>query len=112
MDNTQFFTNIELAMLNEFIKRGLRKGVDFSTQHPIKNSFILDFAFSSKKIAIECDGEVWHSSPEAVKRDRFKDHILRKLGWTVIRFTGTEILEDPSRCVDKVFSIVRLGVVR
>ena len=60
-------------MLDELMRRGLKKGIDFATQYPIRHSFILDFAFPDQKIAIECDGEAWHSNSEAKKRDGFKN---------------------------------------
>jgi len=100
-----FLTNIEQLMLDELIQRGLKKGIDFATQYPIRGSFILDFAFPGEKIAIECDGEAWHSSPEARKKDGFKNFILGKEGWKVLRFSGSEIEEDTAKCVNKILKI-------
>jgi len=97
-----FLTNIEQLMMDEFVKRGLRKGIDFSSQYPIRRSFILDFAFPEEKIAIECDGEAWHSDPKAKKRDGFKNYILKKEGWTVLRFWGSQIEQDIKGCVDRI----------
>ena len=95
-------TNIEKLLRKEIERRGYRKGIDFATQFPIKNSFILDFAFPEQKVAIEADGEAWHTSKDARKRDNFKNFILKKKGWLVLRFWGEEIMEDASRCVDMV----------
>ena len=97
-----FSTDIEKLITDELIKRGLRKGIDFSTQYPIKYSFILDFAFPDKKLAIEADGEPWHSTPQAKRRDKYRDNILKKQGWKVIRFWGNEIREDVEKVVDKI----------
>jgi very-short-patch-repair endonuclease len=53
-------------------------------------------------IAVEVDGRKWHSSPEARKRDAFKNHILKRLGWKVFRFWEEEILEKADECVEQV----------
>lgn len=99
-------TNIEATFREALEARGLRKGIDFATQYPLRFSFVLDFAFPKYKIAIETDGRKWHSSPQARKRDGFKNHILKQLGWMVFRFWEEEILEDVEGCVDKVFDAI------
>ena len=95
-------TNIEKMFREELENRGFVLGRDFAAQFPIKNSFILDFAFPKQKIAIECDGDFYHSKPEARKRDGFKTYILMKRGWKVFRFLGSEISNDVKSCVDTV----------
>lgn len=96
-------TRPEIMLREEFEKRGLKKGIDFAIQYPIKNSFILDFAFTEPiKLAIEVDGLHWHSSPKARKKDGFKNMILKRLGWKVLRFWDYEIYDDVSGCADKI----------
>lgn len=43
------------------------------------------------KIAIECDGKNWHSSKEQKARDLIRTKDLNKLGWEVIRYSGSNI---------------------
>lgn len=107
-------TNIEARFREAIESRGLRRGIDFATQFPLRHSFILDFAFPDKMVAVEVDGRKWHSSPEARKRDGFKNHILKRLGWMVFRFWEEEILEDVEGCVDKVLDALdrAKGIVR
>lgn len=64
----------------------------------------IDLAVYSKtrKIAIECDGKAYHSTPEQIARDRKKDKFLRKNGWDVLRFTGSEIYNNPEGCVKEI----------
>jgi hypothetical protein len=45
----------------------------------------IDVALPDQMIAIELDGEYWHSIPAMRDRDRRKDESLIALGWTVIR---------------------------
>jgi len=65
-------------------------------QYPVRSGFVIDFAVFRKgeKIAIEVDGERWHSSEKAKKRDRFKDYMLRREGWKVIRIKEQEVDEE------------------
>lgn len=50
-----------------------------------------DFKLTGTKILIETDGDYWHSSEEAIKRDKMFDKIAEKHGYTVIRVLGSEI---------------------
>jgi very-short-patch-repair endonuclease len=95
-------TNIEQRFREALERRGLRKGIDFATQYPMRHSFILDFAFPEKKIAVEVDGRKWHSTSAAKKRDGFKNHVLKQHGWTVYRFWEEDILERVDECVKQV----------
>jgi very-short-patch-repair endonuclease len=93
-------TNLERKMRLELNHRAHA----FEQFYPVRSGFILDFAFSDEKLGIECDGERWHS--QGNKRDRFRDWILRRGGWTILRFREKEINDDVARCVDKVESIL------
>lgn len=66
--------------------------------------YSLDFAFPEAKIAIECDGDFFHSNPifypngpetkiqkRNFGRDKAKNKFLNSLGWEVIRFWECEI---------------------
>lgn len=66
-----------------------------------------DFAFASRKIAIEVDGNEHHSSQEDRARDAQRDRFFISLGWKVVRFTGLEVWHHPNECADTVCSIVR-----
>lgn len=48
------------------------------------------------KLAVECDGHDYHEkTKEQARRDKEKDRYLKSHGWEVVRFTGSEIYEDP-----------------
>ena len=84
--------DIHITNLEEIVKEYLDKEeVDYIFQFSTRTGFIIDFAIPSKKVAIEVDGEKWHSSKEAMKRDRFKDYQLRREDWKVIRIKEEEI---------------------
>lgn len=46
------------------------------------------------KIVIECDGFEFHNSKESFILDRQRDRLLTADGWTVHRFSGSEIFQD------------------
>ncbi len=62
----------------------------------------LDFAVFCRKgkIDLECDNEKWHSLPSQKIRDRRRDLCLRRYGWTIIRFKGKMIMDNPQYCVE------------
>jgi len=65
----------------------------------------IDAAVPSKKIAVELDGEYWHSLPAMVDRDRRKDAWLKERGWTVIRIVMSRG-DDPPTLAHKVLEAV------
>ena len=60
-----------------------------------------DFFLPEYNIAIECDGEYWHSSPHAKRRDHIKDQLYRTLGLQVVRLSEKDILSNPIRAFEK-----------
>lgn len=65
----------------------------------------LDFAVG--RLAIEIDGHDFHKSIEQRTRDAARDRRLLRDGWTVIRFTGSEIWADVDGCVAEVVEIMK-----
>jgi len=77
----------------------------FYPQHQVvidQICYRLDFAFLLyeninhkselvKKVAIECDGQEYHSSSNQFKQDRERVRKLQKNDWDVIRFSGSQI---------------------
>lgn len=41
------------------------------------------------KLAVECDGDYWHTSPEDQERDFQRERILQRAGWTFWRILGS-----------------------
>ena len=87
-------TDIEKIMQDELEKRKL----EFRPEFPTRSGFLLDFAFIKEKLGIECDGEFWHNK----KRDSYRDLILKRGGWKIMRFPGKQIKDNIEQCVDEV----------
>jgi very-short-patch-repair endonuclease len=60
-----------------------------------------------KGFIVECDGHDFHErTKEQAKKDKQRDRDLTKAGFTVIRFTGSEIYESPFVCAFEVVNII------
>ena len=67
----------------------------------------IDIAFSTHKLAIECDGRNFHSSPNAKARDKRKDAYLRSQGWKTLRFSGSRIHRDMKGILQRIDNELR-----
>ena len=77
----------------------LRASIPAERQHDItvgRLRFKLDFAVFCKErnIDIECDGDKYHMSPEAVERDKRRSNALTSHGWADLRFTTTQLTTE------------------
>ena len=109
-------TSIELALRRELWRQGYRYRKNYKGLPGTP-----DIVLTKYKIAIFCDGELFHGKdwevlrPRLLKgnnadfwvkkiernmeRDRENDKKLLFLGWTIIRFWGNDILKNPKQCV-------------
>ena len=58
----------------------------------------------NKKVAIECDGERWHSGEEKIREDMERQTILERLGWKFIRIRGSEFYRDSEKAIERVIN--------
>ena len=66
-------------------------GLKFTRQVPV-GRYILDFAARRERLAIELDGDS-HAGCEVYDANRTA--ILTEAGWTVVRFTNSDVLTNP-----------------
>ena len=68
--------------------------------------YFLDLALTmnGKKLAIEVDGEYWHTdiSGQRLERDIVRDNNLEKMGWEVIRFWVHDLKYDLDNCIKRI----------
>lgn len=86
-DYSSIFTPIEAAAWNAIRCIGQ---IPLYPQYPILN-FIADFGNPYYKIAVELDGKEFHD----FKKDFSRDRSIEKIGWTVFRITGSDMLRMP-----------------
>jgi len=67
-------------------------------------NFCLDFGIFCRggNIDVECDGEKYHTLPDALARDRQRNNQLTSSGWRVLRFSGKEIYNVLPNCLRTV----------
>jgi hypothetical protein len=51
---------------------------------------------------VECDGATYHRSATARDRDKLREHVLRGLGWEILRVWSTDWWIDPTGTLDKL----------
>lgn len=72
----------------------------YQTEYPF-DRFSLDFAWVSKKLCIEIDGEQ-HEKLEYKERDDRKDKLLKDNGWEIIRIKWKDCFNNPKTYIEMV----------
>lgn len=76
-------------------------------QHKV-GKYRLDFAIPNKRIAIELDGHDFHKTKYQRTQDAQRDRWLFGEGWSVLRFTGSEIYKDLDGCIDEICKLAKV----
>ncbi len=74
--------------------------------HLDHRTFRADFAWLAERVLVEIDGYAFHSSFEAFHQDRQRQNSLVLDGWTVLRFTPSDVTTQP----DVVVATVRAAL--
>lgn len=70
-------------------------------------NYRLDFLVEGSKIAVECDGYDHHKTKEQMANDYKRERYLISQGYTVIRFTGSEINKNPDGCAEELLELIK-----
>jgi len=91
----------------EVLQRLISAGYKVKTQWPV-GAYRIDMIVEgkSKRLAVECDGEKWHTSEE-LQKDLQRQALLERLGWIFSRIRGSEFYRDPDRAMTPVFTKLR-----
>lgn len=100
-DEFDYRTLCESSLERKVYDALLQKGYNPRTQVRC-GKYRIDVALPQYRIAIECDGEYWHSSPEAKRNDSRKNYFLKKNGWIVCRFKGRAIQQNMEYVMTKI----------
>jgi Protein of unknown function (DUF559) len=74
----------------------------------IDQKYRVDFLIPSKKAIIELYGYQHHNTKEKITKDAERERYLQRLGYQIIRFTGTEVFKDVHKCVNEVLSLSKI----
>jgi len=114
-------TSIEVALRKALWASGIRYRKNYKELPGTP-----DIAITKHGIAIFCDGDFWHGKDWETKKHKIRsnsDYWIEKIernidrdteidkklfwmGWTVLRFWGTDILKDISGCVEDIKEII------
>lgn len=79
--------------------------VDFLLHYP--SILVWQPGMPLHQLIVECDGHDFHErTKEQAARDRSRDRIAQYQGIPILRFTGSEIWNDPMRCADEVLAFM------
>lgn len=89
----------EVAVAKALVKNGYK----IVQQWPV-GAYRIDMVAvcQDKKIAIECDGELYHSGDEKIREDMERQAVLERLGWRFIRIRGSEYYGEPEEAMRRV----------
>jgi very-short-patch-repair endonuclease len=91
-------TKAEIHLWCELLRAKKMMGYSFLRQRPIFR-YIADFMCKDLKLIIEVDGG-YHQ--ERVAEDEQRDKDLLELGYTTLRFSNEEVLEDLNAVEDRI----------
>ncbi|WP_432501825.1 AAA domain-containing protein [Kineococcus arenarius] len=64
------------------------------------------------RLAVECDGEAWHSSPEQVASDVYREQELKRAGWRFWRVRDSEFNWDRDAALESLWSTLEERGIR
>jgi hypothetical protein len=68
-----------------------------------------DFVWAGRRLVVEVDGYAHHRSRKAFNNDRMRDRRATARGFTVIRFTASEVLADPAGVARELVHFLKLN---
>lgn len=69
--------------------------------------FVVDALWLAERLIVELDGAAAHSSPDQRRRDEARAEHLRKLGYTLLRFTWHDVVRTPGAVATAVRSALQ-----
>ncbi len=67
----------------------------------------LDFAWPNQRVAVEYDGEDWHSGAEAMRRDRRRQAALLDIDWVALAIIFEDVRYRPWEFVARIDAQLR-----
>jgi hypothetical protein len=65
-----------------------------------------DFLWRESRLIVETDGRQFHDTASAFERDRRRDQLLNVAGWTVIRCTWRQVIDEPTQLARTLRSLL------
>lgn len=99
-------SNLHMNFKDLMVSKGLS---GFVTEY-LEGYYHIDEALPDLRLAVEVDGCYWHSCPECALQgpqetlhyDARKESYLENHDWTLLRFWGHQIREEPMACIRQI----------
>jgi very-short-patch-repair endonuclease len=90
-------------LLQEKIEEYIKEDVIYNDRK-VLDGLELDIYYPKLKIAIEYQGNYWHSLPEHIERDERKKQLCKELGVKLIEVWDKDFLQDPDNIITGLMS--------
>ncbi len=103
----------DVAPTEQIMKDALKRaGIRAVAQYYVSSGqkkYYVDFAVFCRQgsMAIECDNKKAHSGRYRQEKDKMKNAVLRRRGWTVIRLSERDIVSNLENCMIRVKKAIR-----
>ena len=98
--NQRAQSGFERDVIRELTSRNYR----LATQWPV-GAFRIDIVAigeDDRKVAIECDGDRYHCTPEKIQEDHERQLMLERRGWRFIRIRSSRFYLHPDKTIEQV----------
>ena len=98
-------------MMWKFRKIEEEHGLQLAPQKSVRTrtgDYRVDFLITAKqsttlRLAVELDGHDFHErTKEQVRRDKARERAIVAEEYTILRFSGSEVAQNPSKCIDEI----------
>lgn len=96
------------GVLRVFNIPGIDHGVQQHWVRTARGNFRLDRAYEAEMVAVEMDGDRYHSTRAQREYDRTRDAALSAAGWVVLRFSWQRLTTDPEGCRQELLATLAM----
>ncbi len=79
-----------------------RRGLPEPEANARLHGYEVDFLWRERRVVVEMDSRAFHSDPLAFTRDRVRSNELQLRGYTVLRFTWSQVTREPELVVARI----------
>lgn len=97
-------------LLAKYLSRDRELAGMFVFNHRIQtvrgHFYTVDLLCEKARLVVEVDGFGWHSTQTAFRQDRHRDYELTLSGYSILRLTHDEVMEDVVLAIEKIRDMV------
>ena len=97
-------SSLEVLALRILDEAGVPEPVVHHSIHVEDQLFVVDIAWPEARLALECDGFLYHSGPEQLRSDHQRQNLLATAGWTLLRTDWHTLRTDPAQLIAQIIT--------